>query len=108
MVAIATQGEQHTLTDGHGISAHCHGLGHIGPGADTAGDDKLHLADNAHVFQGLDRLTQSGQRRDAGVFDEDLLRGRRAALHAVEHDHVGAGLDGQLDVVEDARSADLT
>ena len=48
-----------------------------------------------------------GERRDAGVLDEHLLRGGGAALHAVEHDHVGAGLDRERGVEVGPRGADL-
>ena len=41
------------------------------------------------------------------MLDEHVLRRRRAALHAVEHDHVGAGLHRQRDVVVGPRRADL-
>ena len=41
------------------------------------------------------------------MLDEHLLGGGGAALHAVEHDHVGARLHAQLDVVRDAGGADL-
>ncbi len=41
------------------------------------------------------------------VLDEHLLGGRSPALHAVEHDRVGAGLDRQCDVVVGAAGADL-
>ena len=35
------------------------------------------------------------------MLDEDRLRRRRAALHAVDHDDIGTGVYRQLDVVED-------
>ena len=38
------------------------------------------------------------QRRDADMLDEDVLGRRRAALHAVDHDDVGAGLHRELHV----------
>ena len=41
------------------------------------------------------------------MLDEHRLRGGGAALHAVDHDHVGSRVHGELDVVEDARRADL-
>src|ERR1700730_4042110 len=39
------------------------------------------------------------------MLDEYLLSSRRPGLHAVDYDHVGATLDGELDVVEDAGCA---
>ena len=52
------------------------------------------------VLERAARLDDRGQRRDAGVVLEDLGRGGGAALHAVDDDHVGAALGGQLHVVE--------
>ena len=45
--------------------------------------------------------------RDADVLDEHFLRGRGAALHAVEHDDVGAGFHGKSHVIVGTRRADL-
>ena len=42
-----------------------------------------------------------------GVVEEELRRRGGRALHAVDHDHVGAGLGRELDVVEDAAGAHL-
>ena len=41
------------------------------------------------------------------MLDEDILGRRGAALHAVDDDHVRAGLHGELDVVVGAGGADL-
>ncbi len=62
---------------------------------------------NVELLQRLDRLAQRRQGRDAGMLDEDVLRRAGAALHAVEHDDVGARLDRQRDVVFRPRRADL-
>ena len=97
---IATQRNQHALAQRDGVCAHCECFGHIGSGADAAGDDELHLADHVQVFQCVHRLAQRCQRRDADVFNETGLRRCGAALHAIDHDHVGTGVDRQLDVVE--------
>ncbi len=93
--------------DRDGVGAERERLGDVGAGADAAGDDQLHLAVHAELHQRLDRLRDRGQDRDADVLDEHLLRGGGAALHAVEHDRVGAGLDRERDVVVGARRADL-
>jgi hypothetical protein len=53
------------------------------------------------------RLTDSRQRRNADVLDKTCLRRGRAALHAIDHDYIGAGMNGKLHVVEGARCADL-
>ncbi len=41
------------------------------------------------------------------MLDEHLLGRGGTALHAIDHDHVGAGLDGQFDVIFDAGRAEL-
>ena len=41
------------------------------------------------------------------MLDEDFLRRRRAALHAVDDDDVGTGLHGEGDIIVGARAADL-
>ena len=97
---IAAQRNQHALTDSHSICAHGQRLGHIGPGADTARDDELHLADHVQVFQRVHRLAQRCQRGDAHVLNETSLCRCGTALHAVDHHHIGTGMHRQLDVVE--------
>ena len=79
----------------------------VGARADAAGDDQLHLAVHAQLLERVHGEPHRGQRRDADVLDEDVLRRRGAALHAVDDDHVRARLHGQLDVVVGARRADL-
>ena len=96
---VAAQGDQRRLSDRDRIGPQCQGLGHIGPGADATGDDQVHLLDLVHRLQCLDRLGQCRQGGDAGVLDEDLLSGRGAPLHAVDHHHIGTRLDSQLDVI---------
>ena len=75
--------------------------------AEAAGDDELDLAVEADVLEGRPGLADGGQGRDAGMLLEQLGRGGRAPFHAVDHDHVGARLGGQPDVVEDARGPHL-
>ena len=70
-------------------------------------DDELHLAVHAEFLQRLHRLRDRGQGGDADVLDEHVLGGGGAALHAVDHDDVGAGLHGELHVVVGAGGADL-
>jgi len=62
---------------------------------------------HAEFDQRLHRLRDGGQDRDAYVLDEHVLGGRGAALHAVEDDRVGAGLDRERHVVIGPRSTDL-
>ncbi len=69
--------------------------------------DQLHRAAHVQIVQRVDGLAQRRQRRNADVLDEHRLRRGRAALHAVDHDHIRAGVHGELDVVERARRADL-
>ena len=106
-LAVAAERHQHALADGDGVGPEGQRLGHVGPGANAAGDDQLHLAEDVHLVERLDGQRQGGQRRNAGVLDEHLLRRRRPSLHAVDDDDVGAGFDRQLDVVADARGPHL-
>ena len=106
-VAVAAERKQDALADRHGIGTHRQRLRDIGAGANAAGDDELYFALHVQVFERIDRLAQRGQRRNADVFDEHGLCGRGAALHAVDHDHIGPGVHRQLDVVEGARRAHL-
>ena len=57
--------------------------------------------------EGFGGHAHGGQGGDAGVLNEHVLGGRGAALHAVDHHHVGAGGDGELHVVVDAGRPDL-
>ncbi len=45
------------------------------------------------VLQRFHRRPDRCQDRQADMFDENLLRGGGAALHAVEHHNVSTGLD---------------
>src|SRR3984893_11344604 len=102
---IASERNQHGLSNRNGVGAHREGLGDIGASPDAARDDELNLAHHLHLFQGLDRFSQGGQGWYSGMLDEHLLSSGGPGLHAVDHDHVGTTLYGQLDVVEDARGA---
>ncbi|EPX83771.1 hypothetical protein ruthe_02567 [Rubellimicrobium thermophilum DSM 16684] len=59
------------------------------------------------ILQRLYRLWNAGEDRHADMFDEHLLRRRRAALHAVHHHDIRAGLHRQRRVVIGPRPADL-
>ena len=68
-------------------------LGHVGAAADAARGDELHSPTmHAQVLQCSNRLGDRGDGGDANVLDEHVLRGSRAALHAVEHHAIGARL----------------
>ena len=82
-------------------------LGHVGAGADAARHDELHLAVHTELLQRAHGGADGRQNRYADVLDEHFLRGGRTALHAVEHDHVGAGLHRERSVVVGPRGADL-
>ena len=104
---VVAHRDQRRGADRDRVGAERERLGDVGAGADPARDDQLHLAVHAELLERVDGEPHGRQRRDADVLDEDVLRRRRAALHAVDDDHVGAGLDRELDVVVGARRADL-
>ena len=104
---VVAQRDQRGGADRDRVGAQRQRLGDVGAGADAAGDDQLHLAVHSEFLQRLHGLRDGGQRRDADVLDEHLLGGGGAALHAVDHDDVGAGVHGELHVVVGAGGADL-
>jgi len=71
------------------------------------GQTKVTIAVHPEVDERLNGLRDRGEDRDPDVFDEHLLGRGGAALHAIEHDRVGPGLDRERDVVVGARRADL-
>ena len=104
---VVAQRDHRRDANRYGVRAKRECLGGVGAVADAAGDDELHLAVHAHLLQCRHGLADTRERRQANVLDEHVLRGGSTALHAVEHDHVGAGLHGQLRVVVRAARADL-
>ena len=62
---------------------------------------------HAQIFQRLNGGADRGERGDADMFDKDVLRGRGAALHPVQHHGIRARLHGKRHVVIGARGADL-
>ena len=104
---VVAERDERRGADRHRVGAERQRLGDVGAVADAAGDDELHLAVHAEVLQRLHGRADAGQRRLADMLDEHLLRRRGAALHAVDHDDVGAGLDRERDVVIGPRAADL-
>ncbi len=104
---ILTDGDEGGRADGHGISAERQGLRHVGAVPDAARNDELHLAVHAEILQRLHGRANAGERRHADMLDEDFLRRRSTALHAIEHDDIGAGLHCKGRVVIGARTADL-
>ena len=87
---VAVQRDQRRGADRDRIGAQRQRLGDVGAAADAARDDQLHLAVHVQLLQRLDRLADRRQGRDADVLDEHVLGRAGAALHAVEHDRVGA------------------
>ena len=104
---VVAHRDQRRRADRDRVRAERERLGDVGARADPAGDDQLHLPVHPELGQRLDGEAHGGQRRNADVLDEDVLRRRRAALHAVDDDHVGAGLHRELDVVVRPGGADL-
>ena len=92
---VVAQRDQRRSADRAGVGAHCQRLGHVGAGANTTGDDQLHLAVHLQLIEGFHRLAQSRQGGITDVLDKDVLRRAGATLHAVEDHHVGASLDRQ-------------
>ncbi len=54
---------------------------------------------HAEVPQRFHGRRNGGKGRYADVFDKDLLRRGGTALHAVEHNCVGSGFDGERNIV---------
>ncbi len=104
---IAAERDEHALPDRHRVGAEGHCLRHIRAGADAARDDELHLLFHVQLFQRIHGLPNGGERGNADVLDERHLCRRRSALHAIDHDHIRAGVHSQLHVVKDASGADL-
>ena len=104
---VVAEGDHRRDANRHRVRTERERLGGVGAVADAAGDDQLHFAVHAHLLQRRHGLADACERRQADVLDEHILRGGCAALHAVEHDHVGTGLHGQLRVVVRAARADL-
>jgi hypothetical protein len=105
--AIAAEGDQRGHPDRDRVRAERERLGHVGAAADAAGGDQLHGVLHADLTEGLRGQPDRGQGGNAGVLDEEILRGRGAALHAVDHHDVRARLDRQLDVVDHPGGAEL-
>ncbi len=104
---VVADSNQSCSSDRHRIGAERQCLGNVRAGADAAGNDQLHLAMHAEILQRLNGGADAGERRHADIFDEHVLRCRGAALHAVEHDDIGAGLHGKRRVIIGACAADL-
>ena len=104
---VVAQGDERRHPDRDRVGPERERLGDVGARADPAGDDELDAAMHAELLQRVDGEAHGRQRRDADVLDEDVLGGGGPALHAVEHDDVGARLDRERDVEVGARRADL-
>ena len=104
MRIVVAERDQRRGADRDRVGAERQRLGHVGAVADAAGDDELHLAVHAEILQRLHGRADGGERRHADMLDEHFLRRRGAALHAVEHDDVGAGLHRERGVVVGPRA----
>ena len=107
VIAVAAQGHQHGLADGDGVSTQGEGLGDVGTAANAARDNQLHFAEDVHLFECFDSEGQGCEGGNTGMFDEDLLRGCCAPLHAVNDDDIRPRLDGEFDVFADSRGPHL-
>ena len=87
---VVAKGDERRGANRDRIRAKRQRLGHIGARANAAGQDQLHLTSHAELVQRLNGWADAGERRHADMLDEDVLRRRRAPLHAVEHDDVSA------------------
>ena len=105
--AVATQRDHRGAADGYGISAQCQRFCGIGTAAYAARYDELNFTVHAEFLQCVDGHAYRRQRWNADVFDEYILRGGGAALHAVDDYDIRARLDSQCDVVADSRCPDL-
>ena len=104
---VAAERDHRRCADRDGVGAQRQALGGVDAVSDAAGDDQVDDALQPHLPQRRHGLNQRRHGRDAGVVHQRVGGGAGAALHAVHHDHVGAGLAGQLDVVGHAAGADL-
>ena len=62
---------------------------------------------DAKLLERPDCLWDSGDRRNAHMLDEDILRGGRAALHAINHHSIGSSLHSQSSVVVGTSGTDF-
>ena len=104
---VVAQGDERRHPDRDRVGPERERLGDVGARADPAGDDELDAAVHPELLQRVHGEAHGRQRRDPDVLDEDVLRRRGPALHAVEDDDVGARLDRERDVEVRARGADL-
>ena len=92
---VVAHRDQRGRADRDRIGSQRERLRDVGPGADAAGDDQLHLPVHPELLQRVDRKPRRSERRDARVLDEHVLRRGGPALHPVHDDHVGACLHGE-------------
>ena len=106
-VAIAPHGNHYGTAERHSVSTERKCLGGVGPAAYTAGHNELNLTMHAEFLQRLDSHAHGRQRWNTDVFDKYVLRRSRATLHAVDNNDIGAGFDGQCNIVLYSRRPDL-
>ena len=107
MWIIVAQRNHGSRSDGDSVGTQRQRLGNIGTGSNAARYDQLHFTVHVEILQRLHRRAYAGQRRLADMFNEDILCRCRSTLHAVKHDDIGPGLDGQRSVKVGAGSATL-
>ena len=104
---IVTQRNQCCGANRHRICTQRHRFGNISTTTDATRHDQLHLAMHPQILQGLNRLWDTGQDWHTNVFDEHVLRGSSAALHAIQHHNISTGFDRKRRIVIRARATDL-
>ena len=104
---IAIERNHRRNADGDRIRSQRQCLRHIRATTDASGNHQLGLAVFSHLLQRAHRLAHRRQSRDADMLDKDILRRSRSALHAIQHNHIGARLYRQCGVIIRTRRAYL-
>ena len=93
---VAAERHEHALADRDRVRAHRQRLGHVGARADAAGDDELHLAGMLSSSSASTAWRTAASVGMPTCSMNTSLRRRRATLHAVDHDDVGAGVNASF------------
>ena len=100
---IIPERDQCRATNRYSIGAKCHTFCHIRTIAHAARHNQLHFTVHIKVLQGTHSLADTGQNGLSDMFDKHILRCRGAALHTVQHNNIGTGLDRQCGIEIRAR-----
>ena len=104
---VVSQRYQCGGSDRNRIRSQRQSLCDIGTIPDASGNNQLYFPVHSQILQRFDRRSNAGKRRLSDMFNKNFLRGRRAALHSVHHNHIGSGFDRKCGVVIWSRSADF-